>query len=207
MSMTGFGEVATATNEARAQKRLEVVARKCDGCGTHIGRWTDSCHYDPLFDRVYCSTGGCATKMTKAPFCAGCGNKLNPFITTGVLEITGTLRFCPSCAETMGQKPGETNGGTQTTPATPTRRRGAGKASDADHVPRIPLLLAAQEPPLTQEEAALAEIGPYRVEQRNHTVFQVFMPLPNGERYVRSSVASEVRARRLAARFNNSLTN
>lgn len=85
----------SAMNKDRINARLEEVDRKCDGCGTHIGRFTSKCYFDAEANRVYCSTGGCADKIRDAPRCSACGEPLDPFSENVSSELGGA--YCSDC--------------------------------------------------------------------------------------------------------------
>jgi hypothetical protein len=94
----------TTTVEKTAQERLEETGRKCDGCGTVIGRWTKQCLFvDGL---AYCSTGGCADKINEAP-CCDCGRPINPFLVDQFVTLPGVGVVCRACAD---QESGASNG-------------------------------------------------------------------------------------------------
>lgn len=84
-------------SSAKLPARLLEVDRKCDGCGVRIGRWTTQCFHDERRNRIYCSTGGCAEKVTSAGKCSSCKTDLNPF--AGVITHPGNSRlvFCEDC--------------------------------------------------------------------------------------------------------------
>lgn len=181
-----------------AYARLEATGRKCDGCGTHIGRWTDKCYYDPVFQRAYGNVCGCAVQFTKAPFCSGCGAKLNPFQTERVVEIPragGYDRFGPCCAVGLVEK--KESEAAESSAVSGKREERAMKA-----LPRASIVLGSEEPELTEAEMREAEEGPYRVIEVSADWYQVALTLPEGKKFVRSAVPSKVRATRLCAKFN-----
>lgn len=166
-------EVKTA-----ALARLEMRDRACDGCGERIGRWTKKCHYAERWDRVYCSTGGCAARVREAVRCAGsCGDYLNPFFE--MTEIPGVGELCTECAAGMG--------------------------SHEDALSGLRVIDPYDVPEVSASDQEAAAYGPYVVVQSATTpdFYQVIFPLTKTKRTVRST-GNQVRAMvSRCARFNN----
>lgn len=181
------------TKEERARRRLEATDRTCDGCGTRIGRWTDKCHYDPTFDRVYCSTGGCAAKFSRAPFCVGCGEKVSPFESKGVTVIPRAGAndvYCARCSEPV-------DGGLNNAAQEEEEKRPKKGLSFPSRV-----VDPQEEPSLTDRERRLIGEGPYVVVERRTGWFQVVRPLPDGSRFVRTATNDRAFAFNKCAKFN-----
>jgi len=180
----------TEDNSKKALARLSATGRKCDHCGTHIGRWTDKCHYDPVFDRAYCSTNGCAVKFSRSPFCAGCGCQVNPFETKGVTRLPGAggeITYCAACSvdDSLDEEP----------PTVPAKKAKRSRGTDGIVIP-APLVVLSSEPP-TESEMRDAEAGPYRVVETRPGWYQVRF-----RNQVRSTGPDKNRLTKLCARFN-----
>lgn len=180
------------TPTAKARARLEAVGRKCDGCGTAIGRWTENCYYDTQLDKVYGSACGCSVRLTTAPFCVNCGGKVNPFQTEGVIRIPragGFDTYCKSCSE--GEELGADDA-----PVTHKRPKiGMGKPVAVTALPK--------DVALTDSDRDYVAAGPYKIVERFQGWYNVIMPAPAGGRaFVRHAGGDLERATKKCAQWN-----
>lgn len=180
----GETEVLDTTSDD-ARTRLHANGGLCDGCGGAIGRFTSQCHFDKLFQKVYCAKNGCAKKFSTAPFCTGCGCAVNPFELTGCTVIPragGNDVWCHTCTEGV-------EGGAMPPDEPATKKH---KLPATRHVD-----MAFAGSALIDAIAA----GPYTVRLFGLSRYQVMLPTP-GRPFIRAAVDDRALAFRLCARFN-----